>query len=185
MIEELEQDAEIRMDKSVDSLAADMIKIRTGRAQPALLESVQVSYYGSLTPLKQVANISVGDARTLVVTPFDRSTVGAVEKAIMDSNLGLNPATAGTVIRVPLPPLTEERRRDLIRVVRQEAENARIAVRNIRRDVLNDVKELLKDKAITEDDERRGQDEIQKLTDGFVAKVEKMLAEKEADLMEI
>lgn len=185
MIEELEQDAEIRMDKSVDSLAADMIKIRTGRAQPALLESVQVSYYGSLTPLKQVANISVGDARTLVVTPFDRSTVGAVEKAIMDSNLGLNPATAGTVIRVPLPPLTEERRRDLIRVVRQEAENARIAVRNIRRDVLNDVKELLKDKAITEDDERRAGDRVQKITDRYIAKIDALLIAKEKELMEI
>ena len=185
MIEELEQDAEIRMDKSVDSLAADMIKIRTGRAQPALLESVQVSYYGNLTPLKQVANISVGDARTLVVTPFDRSTVGAVEKAIMDSNLGLNPATAGTVIRVPLPPLTEERRRDLIRVVRQEAENARIAVRNIRRDVLNDVKELLKDKAITEDDERRAGDRVQKITDRYIAKIDALLIAKEKELMEI
>ena len=185
MIEELEQDAEIRMDKSVDSLAADMIKIRTGRAQPALLESVQVSYYGSLTPLKQVANISVGDARTLVVTPFDRSTVGAVEKAIMDSNLGLNPATAGTVIRVPLPPLTEERRRDLIRVVRQEAENARIAVRNIRRDVLNDVKELLKDKAITEDDERRAGDRVQKITDRYIANIDALLIAKEKELMEI
>ena len=150
-----------------------------------LMPRGRIHNFLTLTPLKQVANISVGDARTLVVTPFDRSTVGAVEKAIMDSNLGLNPATAGTVIRVPLPPLTEERRRDLIRVVRQEAENARIAVRNIRRDVLNDVKELLKDKAITEDDERRAGDRVQKITDRYIAKIDALLIAKEKELMEI
>lgn len=185
MIDELKRDAEIRMKKSVDSLATGMSRVRTGRAQPGFLEPVQVSYYGSPAPLKQVAAVGVSDARTLVVTPFDKAMVGAVEKAIIDSNLGLNPVTAGTVIRVPLPPLTEERRRDLARMVRQEAESARVAVRNIRRDVLSDLKSLMKDKEITEDEERRAGDTMQKITDRYIAEVDTLLTAKEKELMEI
>lgn len=185
MIKEILADAKSRMNKSVDSLKAQMAKVRTGRAHPSILDTVTVPYYGTETPLNQLANITVEDSRTLSITVFDKSSSGAVEKAIMSSDLGLNPAAAGNVIRVPLPPLTEERRKELVKVVRHEAEGGRVAVRNIRRDANNDIKELLKEKEITEDDERRAQDEIQKLTDDAVKKVDELLATKEAELMEV
>ncbi len=185
MIDEIIQDAEARMGKSVESLRQELTKIRTGRAHPSLLDHVTVEYYGSEVPLRQVANITIEDARTLVVTPWEKTMVGPIEKAIMASDLGLNPATAGTVMRIPMPPLTEERRRDLIRVVKHEAEKARVAVRNIRRDANNDFKELVKEKEISEDEERRAQDAIQRLTDRYVGEIEKVLAEKEKDLMAI
>ena len=185
MIDELIKDAESRMKKSIESLKGDLTKIRTGRAHPSLLEHITVEYYGSNVPLNQVANISVGDSRTLNVTPWEKPMVSVVEKAIMNSGMGLNPASAGEVIRVPLPPLTEERRKDLIKVVRKEGEAAKVAIRNIRRDVLSDVKSLLKDKEITEDQDRGAQDTVQKVTDKYVAQVDVTLAEKEQDLMEI
>lgn len=185
MINEIKRDAKDRMNKSVDALKSQLSKIRTGRAQPALLDGIQVEYYGSATPLRQVANVTAEDARTLAVTVFDRSLIQAVEKAIMTSDLGLNPNSAGTTIRVPLPPLTEERRKDLIKLVRGEAEQGRVAVRNVRRDSNNDLKALLKDKEITEDDDRRAQEEIQKLTDGFIKTIDEVLAAKEKELMEI
>jgi len=185
VINEIKRDAQDRMNKSVDSLKSQLSKIRTGRAQPALLDGIQVEYYGSATPLRQVANVTAEDARTLAVTVFDRSLIQAVEKAIMTSDLGLNPSSAGTTIRVPLPPLTEERRKDLIKLVRGEAEQGRVAVRNVRRDCNNDLKALLKDKEITEDDDRRAQEEIQKLTDGFIKTIDDLLAAKEKELMEI
>ena len=185
MIEEFKQDAEVRMSKSVESLKGELTKLRTGRAHTSLLEHITVDYYGSEVPINQVANISVADARTLNVTPWEKQMVPVVEKAILNSGMGLNPATAGEVIRVPLPPLTEERRKDMIRVVRQEGEGARVAIRNIRRDVLGDIKTLLKEKEITEDDERRAHDDIQKITDKYIAQVDKLLEEKEKDLMEI
>ena len=184
MIEEFKKDAEVRMNKSVEALKSDLTKLRTGRAHTSLLEHITVDYYGSEVPINQVANISVSDARTLTVTPWEKQMVSVVEKAIMNSGMGLNPASAGEVIRVPLPPLTEERRKDMIRVVRQEGEGARVAIRNIRRDVLGDIKNLLKEKEITEDDERRSQDDIQKITDKYIAQVDKLLEEKEKDLME-
>lgn len=185
MIKEILADAKQRMQRSVDAVQSQMSKIRTGRAHPSLLDSVVVPYYGTDTPLNQLANVSVSDARTLTVTVYDKSSSGAVEKAILNSDLGLNPAAAGNVIRVPLPPLTEERRRDLVKVVRQEAESARVAVRNVRRDANGDLKELMKEKEITEDDERRGQEEIQKLTDDAVKQIDQVLADKEAELMEV
>ncbi|WP_373567120.1 MULTISPECIES: ribosome recycling factor [Pseudidiomarina] len=173
------------MEKSVEALRSQISKIRTGRAHPSLLDGVMVNYYGVDTPLKQLANITTEDSRTLALTVFDKSASQAVEKAIMTSDLGLNPAAAGTVIRIPLPPLTEERRRDLVKIVRAEAEQGRVAVRNIRRDANSDLKELLKEKEITEDEERRAAEEIQKLTDTYVAKIDEALAEKEKDLMEV
>lgn len=185
MIEDILKDAKIRMGKSIDSLRGDLSKVRTGRAHPSILSQISVDYYGSATPLTQVANVVAADARMLTVTVFDKSMAKAVEKAIMNSDLGLNPASAGDVIRVPMPPLTEERRKDLIKVVRQEAEGARVAVRNIRRDANHDLKELVKEKEISEDDERRGQEQVQKLTDGSVAEIDALLAAKETDLMEI
>lgn len=185
MIEDIKKDAATRMKKSVESLRNDLRKVRTGRAHPSLLESLSVEYYGSSVPLRQVANITVEDARTLAVAPWEKPMVAVVEKAIIDSDLGLTPNSAGMVIRVPLPPLTEQRRRDLTRVVRNEAEGGRVAVRNIRRDAIGDLKELQKEKLISEDDERRAQEEIQKLTDRFVAEIDEVLAEKEAELMEI
>ncbi len=185
MIDDIKSDATTRMGKSVDALGLELAKIRTGRAHPSLLDHVMVSYYGSDMPIKQVANVSVEDGRTLAVTPWEQNMVGPVEKAIMNSDLGLNPSTAGSVIRVPLPPLTEERRKDLIRVVRQEAEQARVAIRNIRRDANSDLKDLVKEKLISEDDERRGGEIIQKLTDQHVKDVDKVLADKEKDLMAI
>jgi len=184
MIEELKKDAEVRMGKSVESLKHELSKLRTGRAHSSLLDHITVEYYGSEVPLSQVANINVSDARTLTVTPYEKAMVKSVEKAIINSDMGLNPASAGEVIRVPLPPLTEERRKDMIRVVRQEGENAKVAIRNIRRDVLGDLKALLKEKEITEDEERRAQDAIQKITDKYIAQVDKILEEKEKDLME-
>lgn len=183
MIEETKKDAEDRMGKSVAALRSELSKLRTGRAHPGLLDHLHVSYYGSDTPLRQVANIAVEDARTLTVTPWDKGMVPVVEKAIMTADLGLNPATAGSVIRVPLPPLTEERRKDLIRVVRQEGESARVAVRNVRRDAIHDLKTLVKEKAISQDEERRAAEDIQRLTDKYIAAVDKALEEKEADLM--
>jgi ribosome recycling factor len=185
MIDDIKKDAAERMDKTIKALHDSLSKIRTGRAHPSLLDHLTVSYYGAETPLKQVANISVEDARTLVIQPYEQSMVKPVEKAIMESDLGLNPNTAGTVIRVPMPPLTEERRRDLTRVVRQEGEQARVAIRNIRRDANSDLKELVKEKLITEDDERRGQEVIQKLTDQHIKEIDEMLEAKEKDLMAV
>ncbi|HXH02775.1 MAG TPA: ribosome recycling factor [Candidatus Competibacteraceae bacterium] len=185
MIEDIKKDAAARMAKSVDSLKHELTKLRTGRAHTSLLDHITVEYYGSTVPLSQVASISVADARTLVVQPWEKNMVPVVEKAILASDLGLNPATAGTVIRVPLPPLTEERRRDLVKVVRHEGESAKVAIRNVRRDANADLKELLKAKDITEDAERRAMEEIQKLTDKYIAEVDKVLEAKEAELMEI
>lgn len=185
MIKEIIEDAKDRMEKSVESLRSQMSKVRTGRAHPSILDSVMVNYYGTDTPLKQLANITTEDSRTLALTVFDKSASAAVEKAIINSDLGLNPASAGAVIRIPLPPLTEERRRDLVKIVRAEAENGRIAVRNIRRDANGDIKDLLKEKEITEDEERSAEEEIQKLTDKFVKQIDEALKAKEADLMEI
>ena len=185
MINDVKQDAEKRMKKTIEALRHEMTKIRTGRANASLLDHVQVDYYGSLTPLNQVANVTVNDARTLLVTPWDKSMAAAIEKAILNSDLGLNPATAGTAIRVPMPPLTEERRKEMTRVVRGEAEQGRISIRNIRRDANNHLKELVKEKEISEDDERRANEFIQKLTDKYIADADAVLAEKEKDLMEI
>jgi ribosome recycling factor len=173
------------MDKSVEALLHHFNKIRTGRAHPSILDSVKVEYYGAETPLNQMANINVEDGRTLALTPWDRSMIPQIERAIMKSDLGLNPATSGEVIRIPMPSLTEETRKGFIRQARSEAEAARVSVRNARRDAMSMLKELVKEKDISEDDERRGQDNVQKLTDDYVERIEKMLAEKEADLMEI
>lgn len=185
MISEIQKDAAVRMQKSVDALVSQLSKIRTGRAHPSLLDGLKVSYYGADTPLNQVANVSVEDSRTLAISVFDKSLAQAVEKAIHASDLGLNPMSAGTVIRVPLPPLTEERRKDLIKVVRAEAESGRVAIRNIRRDANADVKALLKDKEISEDEQRQSEDEVQKLTDQFIKEIDAKLTAKEAELMEI
>jgi ribosome recycling factor len=185
MIDDIKSDAASRMGKSVEALVHELAKVRTGRAHPSLLDHIRVDYYGSEVPLSQVANINVEDARTLTVSPWEKPMVAVVEKAIMTSDLGLNPMSAGTVIRVPLPPLTEERRKDLIRVVRGEAESAKVAIRNIRRDANQELKELVKEKVISEDDERRGQEIIQNLTDQHIKKVDEVLGEKEKDLMEI
>ncbi|CAD7854855.1 MAG: Ribosome recycling factor [Olavius algarvensis Gamma 1 endosymbiont] len=185
MIDDINTDAASRMGKSVESLRHELAKIRTGRAHPSLLDHLTVSYYGSDVPIKQVANITAEDARTLAVAPWEKDTVKAVEKAIMQSDLGLNPSTAGMVIRVPMPPLTEERRRDLIKVARHEAEQARVAVRNIRRDANHELKEAAKEKIISEDEERRGEEMVQKSTDNFIRDVDKVLAEKEEDLLSI
>lgn len=184
MINEIRKDTEIRMEKCLEAFKTHISKIRTGRASPSILDGIQVEYYGSATPLRQLANVVVEDSRTLAITVFDRSLGPAVEKAIMASDLGLNPASAGTVIRVPLPALTEERRKDLIKVVRAEAEAGRVSIRNVRRDANDKVKALLKDKEISEDEDRRSQEDVQKLTDAFIKKVDVALAEKEADLME-
>lgn len=185
MINEIKKDAQDRMAKSVEALKNNLLKIRTGRAHPSLLSSISVPYYGSQTPLTQVANVIAEDARTLAITVFDRELTPLVEKAIMMSDLGLNPMSAGTVIRVPLPALTEERRKDLVKIVRNEAEGARVAVRNIRRDANGDLKALLKDKEISEDEDRKAQDEIQKLTDAAIKNVDDVLAVKEKELMEV
>lgn len=185
MINDIKKDAEQRMGKSVESLKQELSKVRTGRAHTSLLDHIRVPYYGNDVPLSQVATVSVAEARMLTVTPWERDMVPVVEKAIIASDLGLNPSTAGTVIRVVLPSLTEERRRDMVKVVRGEAEATRVAIRNIRREAIGMLKDLVKEKEISEDDERRGQDEIQKLTDRYVANVEKVLQDKEADLMEV
>ncbi|HYW03194.1 MAG TPA: ribosome recycling factor [Gammaproteobacteria bacterium] len=185
MIEDIKKDAGQRMRKSVDALRQDLTKLRTGRAHTSLLDHVTVPYYGTEVPLYQVATISVADARTLSITPFEKGMVQPVEKAIMSSDLGLNPSTAGNVIRVVLPALTEERRKEMVRVVRQEAEGARVAVRNIRRDAITDLKELEKAESLSEDEIKRAQDEVQKLTDQYVGRVDEVLAEKEKELMSV
>lgn len=185
MIDEILKDAESRMAKSVDSLKTELTKIRTGRAHPSLLDHVMVDYYGNMTPIKQVANVVAEDSRTLAVTPWEKPMVAAVEKAIMTADLGLNPASQGTVIRVPMPALTEERRRDLVRVVKADGETGRIAVRNIRRDANSDFKDLLKDKEISEDESRKAEESVQKLTDKYIAEIDKLLEAKEKEMMEI
>lgn len=185
MIDDLKKDARARMKKSVQTLQHEFSAVRTGRAHAGLLDHITVDYYGAEVPLNQTANVSVEDSRTLAVQPWDKSMVGKIEKAIRNSDLGLNPTTAGQVIRVPMPPLTEERRRELVKVVKQEAENARVAVRNIRRDVNNDLKALLKEKEITEDEERAAEQAVQKLTDEAVGEIDSMLERKENDLMEV
>ena len=185
MIEDIKQDARNRMGKSIEAFKAELSKIRTGRAHPSILNHITVDYYGSEVPVGQAANITVEDARTLAVTPWDKSMVAVIEKAILTSDLGLNPTTAGTIIRVPMPPLTEERRKELVKVVRELAENARVAVRNIRRDGNNELKALLKDKDISEDEDRRGQDLVQQVTDQSTDEIESLLQTKEKELMEI
>ena len=185
MLNEIKDDAQSRMHKSIESFKSQLAKVRTGRAHPSLLDGIMVPYYGSNTPLRQVGNVSTEDARTLTITVFDASLIAAVEKAIMGSNLGLNPMSAGTVIRIPLPPLTEERRKDLIKVVRGEAENTRIAIRNIRRDANGDFKELEKEKEISEDQQHQGEDLVQKITNESIKMVDEVLAVKEAELLEV
>lgn len=185
MIEELRKTTEQKMLKSLEALKHDLAKVRTGRAHTGILDHVQVDYYGSPVPINQVANLTLLDARTIGVQPYEKNMVGKVEKAIRDSDLGLNPATQGDVIRVPMPALTEERRKELIKVVKHEGENAKIAIRNLRRDAITHLKDALKKHEIPEDDERRAQDDVQKLTDRYVAEVDRMLAEKEKDLMAV
>ncbi len=185
MINDVKKTAEQKMAKSVETLKHDLGKVRTGRAHTGLLDHIQVDYYGSPMPLSQVGNVTLADARTITVQPWEKKMIPVVEKAIRDSDLGLNPATSGDVIRVPMPPLTEERRKELIKVVRHEAENARIAIRNVRREANEHLKKLLKDHAVSEDDERHAQQDVQKLTDRFIAEIDKVLAAKEADLMAI
>jgi len=182
---EIKKGADQKMQRSIEAFKSDLAKIRTGRAHTGLLDHIQVDYYGSNVPISQVANLTLIDARTIGVQPWEKKMVSVVEKAIRESDLGLNPATQGDQIRVPMPMLTEERRRDLIKVVRTEAEGARVSTRNIRRDANNDLKNLLKDKEISEDEERRGQDEVQKLTDKFIAEIDKALAEKEKELLTV
>ena len=185
MLDDIKKETAERMEKSLDALVHNFNKIRTGRAHPSLLDGIKVDYYGSATPLSQVANVNVEDARTLTLTVWDKSMIQDVERAIMKSDLGLNPSTAGEVMRIPMPMLTEETRKGFTRQARAEAESARVSVRNARRDAMGMLKELAKDKEISEDDERRGQDATQKLTDRYIAKAEKLLADKEADLLEI
>ena len=185
MIADVKKSAEQKMLKTVDALKHDYQKVRTGRAHTGLLDHIQVDYYGAMMPINQVANITLADPRTIAVQPWEKKMVQVVEKAIRDSDLGLNPATSSDVIRVPMPPLTEERRKDLIKVVRHEAENARIAVRNVRRDANEHLKKLLKDHAISEDDERHAQADVQKLTDRYIAEIDKVLQTKEADLLAV
>jgi ribosome recycling factor len=185
MLEDLKKDASTRMQKCVQSFQGDLKKLRTGRAHPSLIEHLKVDYYGSDVPLQQVASISIEDARTLVVSPWEKGVVAAIEKAIHKSELGLTPNTAGTVIRIPLPPLTEERRRDITKIVRHDAENARVSVRSVRRDTLADLKDMLKEKMISQDDERRGQDEVQKLTDRYIAEIDQLLQAKEKEILQV
>jgi ribosome recycling factor len=185
MISDIQQDAASRMGKSIEALKHEFSKIRTGRAHPSLLDQISVSYYGTDSSLSQVANIAVEDARTLTLTPWEKNMVPVIEKAILKSDLGLNPATNGMTIRIPLPPLTEQRRRELVKVVKQEAENGRVAIRNIRRDANNAIKEALKDKLISEDDARGAEEKIQKITDQYIKEVEKLLEAKEADLLSL
>ncbi|MEQ1530890.1 MAG: ribosome recycling factor [Methylococcales bacterium] len=183
MINDIQQDAATRMGKSIEALKHEFSKIRTGRAHPSLLDQVTVSYYGTDSSISQVANVAVEDARTLTITPWEKGMVQAIEKAILKSDLGLNPATNGMVIRIPLPALTEERRRNLVKIVKHEAENGRVAIRNIRRDANSEIKDALKEKLISEDEARSGEEKIQKLTDQYVKDVEKLLEAKEADLL--
>jgi ribosome recycling factor len=184
-IAEIRKSAEQKMQKTVEALKHDLAKIRTGRAHPGLLDHIHVDYYGSQVPLSQVANIGLGDARTITVQPWEKKMVGAIEKAIRDSDLGVNPASHGDLIRVPMPPLTEERRKELTKVVRHEGENARVAVRNTRRDAITHLKDMLKKKEVSEDEERRAQDDVQKLTDRYVAEVDKLVAEKEKEVLTV
>jgi ribosome recycling factor len=184
-VNQIKKTSEDKMKKSVDALKADLAKVRTGRAHTGILDHIKVDYYGNETPLSQVANITLVDSRTIGVQPWEKKMAPAIEKAIRDSDLGLNPATQGDVVRVPMPALTEERRKELIKVVKHEGENAKVAIRNLRRDAIHHLKELLKNKAIPEDQERRAQDEVQKLTDRYVAEVDKLLQQKEADLMQV
>ena len=184
-VSELKQNADQKMQKSIESLKNDLSKVRTGRAHPSLLDQVHVDYFGSPTPLSQVANLTLIDARTIGVQPWEKNMIAPVEKAIRESDLGLNPASMGDLIRVPMPALTEERRKELVKVVKHEGENAKIAVRNIRRDANEHLKKMLKDKDISEDDERRAQDDVQKMTDKFVAEVDKLVTQKEADIMTV
>jgi len=185
MIEDIFKETKAKMEKTVAAIKQELAKIRTGRAHPSLLDHIRVPYYGSEVPLSQVANVAVEDARTLAITPWERNMIPVVEKAIMESDLGINPQTAGTVIRVPLPSLTEERRRELVKVARHEAEQGRIAIRNIRREANHELKEALKEKLITEDEERRAEERIQKLTDQYIEKIDQLLAEKEKDLLSL
>jgi ribosome recycling factor len=185
MINDIKKESEQRMHRAIEAVKEEMRRLRTGRAHAGLLEHVMVEYYGTNVPIKQTANVSVEDARTIVVTPWEKQMVSAVEKAIMNAGLGLNPVTAGQVIRVPLPPMTEERRREIVKVVRAQAETGRVALRSVRREALADLKDLLKEKLVTEDEDRRGQDEIQKLTDRFVAQIDALLKDKEAEIMEV
>ncbi len=185
MINEITHDCEQRMQKSIAALKSEFTKLRTGRAHPGLLEHISVEYYGSQTPLNQVANVAIEDARTLTVTPWEKDMVTKIEKSIRSSDLGLNPVTAGMVIRIPLPPLTEERRRDLTRIVRSEAEKARVAIRNLRREANNDFKELVKEKEISEDEEHRATEGMQKLTDRYTGEIDEISGEKEKDLMAV
>ena len=185
MIADVKKAAEQKMQKSVEALKLDLGKVRTGRAHTGLLDHIKVDYYGTMMPINQVANVTLADAHTITVQPWEKKMVHPVEKAIRDSDLGLNPATSGDLIRVPMPALTEERRKELIKVVHREAENARVAVRNIRRDAISHLKDLLKAKSVAEDDERRAQDDVQKLTDRYIADVDKLLHAKEADLMAV
>ena len=184
-VSEVKQNADQKMKKSIESLQHDLAKVRTGRAHPSLLDQIHVDYYGSPTPLSQVANLTLIDARTIGVQPWEKNMFNPVEKAIRESDLGLNPASMGDIIRVPMPALTEERRKELVKVVKQEAEGAKIAVRNIRRDANEQLKKVLKDKAVTEDEERRAQDDVQKMTDKFVAEIDKMITEKEAEILKV
>ena len=184
-IAEIRSATDVKMNQSIASFQSNLTRIRTGRANPALLDTIHVDYYGSMVPMSQVANVSLLDARTISVQPWEKKMVGAVEKAIRDADLGLNPATMGETIRVPMPALTEERRKELTKVVKGEAEGAKVAVRNLRRDAMEQFKKLVKDKTISEDDERRGQDEVQKLTDKFVAEIDKLVAEKEKEIMTV
>jgi ribosome recycling factor len=184
-IAEIRKSTEQKMQKSVETLRHDLAKVRTGRAHTGLLDHVLVDYYGSMVPIAQVANVGLGDARTITVQPWEKKMAPVIEKAIRDSDLGLNPATHGDVIRVPMPPLTEERRRELTKVVRHEGETAKVAVRNLRRDAIAHLKDLLKKKEVSEDEERRAQEEVQKLTDRFVAEIDKLIAEKEKEIMTV
>jgi len=185
MIADVKKNAEQKMQKSIETLKSDLGKVRTGRAHTGLLDHIKIDYYGTPTPINQIANVSLIDARTIGVTPWEKKLGGQIEKAIRDSDLGLNPVAMGDIVRVPMPPLTEERRKDLIKVVRGEAEAARIAIRNVRRDANTQLKDLLKDKKVAEDDERRGQEDVQKLTDRYIADVDKTLAAKEAELLAV
>ena len=185
MLRDILIDTQARMAKTIESLKLELAKIRTGRAHPSLLDHIHVDFYGTRTPIGRAANVAIEDARTLTVTAWDKSLVSAIERAILESDLGLNPSTAGTVIRIPLPPLTQERRRDLAKVVKSEAEQAKVAVRNIRRDAMADLKELLKEKALAEDEERKGQEDVQKLTDSHVRKLDELLSAKEQEIMAV
>ena len=185
MLRDILNETQARMSKTIESLKLELAKIRTGRAHPSLLDHIHVDFYGTRTPIGRAANVAIEDARTLTVTAWDKSLVSAIERAILESDLGLNPSTAGTIIRIPLPPLTQERRRDLAKVVKSEAEQAKVAVRNIRRDAMADLKELLKEKALAEDEERKGQEDVQKLTDSHVRKIDELLSAKEQEIMAV